>query len=131
MSFKLHRPNIRFLTGDPCNHIVDVAHEGKTAVELLDKNDYDLISLDYILPGKISGKYLYDYIRSKDKTTPILFMSGNIEFLESIKDLKRDDPFVDHIAKPCKNIYYINSINCLLDNKQRSSDIPTYCLLIK
>ena len=103
------------LTNEPCNHIVDVAHTGKAALKLFDTNDYDLISLDYILPGKINGKNLYDHIRSKKKTTPILFISGNIEFLESIKDLKRDDRFVDHVSKPCQNIDYLNSIKLLLD----------------
>ena len=103
------------LTNEPCNHIVDVAHAGETALKLFDTHDYDLISLDYILPGKINGKNLYDHIRSKNKTIPILFVSGNIEFLESIKDLKRDDRFVDHVSKPCQNIDYLNSIKLLLD----------------
>lgn len=103
------------LTNDPCNHIVDVAHTGEAALKFLAKNEYDLISLDYMLPGKINGKNMYDHIRSENKTTPILFISGNIEFLESIKDLKRDDCFVDHVSKPCQNIVYLNSINVLLD----------------
>ncbi|MCG8548920.1 MAG: PAS domain S-box protein [Desulfobacterales bacterium] len=103
------------LTNEPCNHIVDVAHTGETALKLFDANDYDLVSLDYILPGKINGKNLYDHIRSKNKTIPILFISGNIEFLESIKDLKSGDPFVDHVSKPCQNIDYLNGIKLLLD----------------
>lgn len=103
------------LTNEPCHHTVDVAHTGESALSFLDKNAYDLISLDYILPGKINGKHVYDHIRSKNKTTPVLFISGNIEFLESIKDLKRDDPFVEHLSKPCQNIDYLNSINSLLD----------------
>lgn len=37
------------------------------------------------------------------------------EFLESIKDLKKGDRFVDHISKPCQNIDYLNSIKLLLD----------------
>ena len=103
------------LTNEPCNHVVDVAHTAESGLSFFDKNDYDLVSLDYILPGKINGKNVYDYIRSKNKTIPILFISGNIEFLESIKELKRDDPLVDHISKPCQNTVYINSINLLLD----------------
>lgn len=106
------------LTSDPCNHIVDVAHTGETALKLLDENEYDLISLDYILPGKMHGKNLYDHIRSTNKTIPILFISGNIEFLESIKDLKRDDRLVDHVSKPCQNIDYLNGIKVLLDKAQ-------------
>jgi PAS domain S-box-containing protein len=103
------------LTNDPCYHTVDVAHSGETALKLFDDNDYDLVSLDYILPGKMNGKNLYDHMRAKDKTIPILFISGNIEFLESIKALKRDDPLVDHISKPCQNVDYLNCIKLLLD----------------
>ncbi|WP_169400697.1 ATP-binding protein [Desulfobacter curvatus] len=103
------------LTNEPCNHIVDVAHTGEAALKFFDNNDYDLISLDYILPGKINGKNLYDHIRSKNKTIPILFISGNIDFLESIKDLKRADRLVDHVSKPCQHIDYLNRIKLLLD----------------
>gem|GEM_PF-3520617 len=103
------------LTNEPFYHTVDVAHSGETALKLFDDNDYDLVSLDYILPGKMNGKHLYDHMRAKNKTIPILFISGNIEFLESIKALKRDDLLVDHISKPCQNIDYLNCIKLLLD----------------
>ena len=108
------------LTSDPCHHTVDVAHSGEAALKLFDNNDYDLISLDYFLPGKLNGKNLYDHMRAKNKTIPILFISGNIEFLESIKALKRDDPLVDHISKPCQNIDYLNRIKLLFDKANNS-----------
>jgi two-component system cell cycle sensor histidine kinase/response regulator CckA len=44
-----------------------------------------------------------------------MFISGNIEFLESIKDLMKKDPYVDHLSKPCQNKDYVNSINKLLE----------------
>lgn len=103
------------LTNEPCHHTVDVAHSADAALKLFDNNDYDLVSLDYVLPGKMNGRNLYDHMRAKNKTIPILFISGNIEFLESIKALKRDDPWVDHISKPCQNIDYLNRIKVLLD----------------
>jgi DNA-binding response OmpR family regulator len=79
----------------------------------VDKNKYDLISLDYVLPGKLTGMDVYHHIREKNQTVPVLFISGNIEFLESIKDLKHHDPYIDHLSKPCKNIDYVHSINML------------------
>nr|WP_319395506.1 PAS domain-containing protein [uncultured Desulfobacter sp.] len=112
---------LRFvLTHEPCHHTVDVAHSGDAALKLFDNNDYDLISLDYVLPGKMNGKDLYDHMRAKNKTIPILFISGNIEFLESIKELKKDDPLVDHISKPCQNIDYLNRIKLLIDKAYSS-----------
>lgn len=101
------------LTQKPCNHKVDRASNGKTAIEMCDKNNYDLISLDYVLPGRINGKDVYDHIRKSNKSVPILFISGNIEFLESIRQLKEDDSYVEHLSKPCQNIEYINAINKL------------------
>jgi len=103
----------RILTQDPCNHKVDTAHDGWAAMDLSDRNEYDLISLDYILPGNINGMDVYHHIRKKNQMVPILFISGNIEFLESIKELKQKDIYIDHLSKPCKNIDYLNCINKL------------------
>jgi len=103
----------RILTQGPCYHKVDIANNGQVAKDLFGRNKYDLISLDYILPGDINGMDIYNHIRSSDKTIPILFISGNIEFLESIKELKQKDARIDHLSKPCKNIHYLNCINKL------------------
>jgi len=107
----------RVLTHDPCNHNVDIANTGTIAMDLFDRNNYDFVSLDYTLPGKINGMYVYTHIRKTNKTIPILFISGNIDFLESIKELKQKDDYVDHLAKPCQNIDYIKSINNLLEHE--------------
>jgi len=105
----------RILSHEPCNHKVDIANDGQVAMDLFDRNQYDFISLDYVLPGKINGMDVYNHIRITDKTIPILFISGNIEFLESIKRLKSKDSNIDHLSKPCKNKDYINGINKLLE----------------
>ncbi len=98
-----------------------MAGNGQIALDLLDRNEYDLISLDYILSGKLNGMDIYHSIRIQNKTIPILFISGNIEFLESIKSLKQKDPHIDHLSKPSKNIDYVNSINKLLENTLTAS----------
>jgi len=105
----------RVLTREPCHHKVDVADNGQAAMDLFDRNEYDLVSLDYILPGKINGMNVYDHIRKTDKTIPILFISGNIEFLESLKELRHNDRYFDHLSKPCRNKDYVTNINELLD----------------
>lgn len=102
------------LTQEPCNHIVDVAQTGQAAIDLFEKNEYDIVSLDYILPGKINGMDIYNYIRAQNKMIPILFSSGNIEFLESIRNLKKKDANLDHLSKPFQNKDYIKNINALL-----------------
>jgi CheY-like chemotaxis protein len=105
----------RILTQEPCNHKVDIANNGRVAMDLIGRNKYDLVSLDYILPENINGMDIYHHIRKIDKTIPILFISGNIEFLESIKDLKQKDLNIDHLSKPCQNKDYVDSINKLFE----------------
>ena len=105
----------RVLSNDPCNHKVDIAPNGQVAMDLFDRNQYDFISLDYVLPSGINGMDVYNHIRETDKNIPILFVSGNIEFLESIKKLKQRDVNIDHISKPCQNKDYVTSINKLLE----------------
>jgi len=105
----------RMLTEEPCNHKVDKADNGQVAMDLFDRNKYDFVSLDYVLPGGISGMDVYEHIRKTNKTIPILFISGNIEFLESIKELKQKDVYIDHLSKPCQNKDYVNGINELLE----------------
>ena len=105
----------RVLTQTPCNHKVDMAINGQAAMDLFDRNKYDFVSLDYVLPGNISGMDVYNHIRKTKKAIPILFISGNIEFLESIKELKQKDSYIEHLSKPCQNKDYISSINKLLD----------------
>jgi CheY-like chemotaxis protein len=105
----------RILTQEPCRHRVDLADNGQAAMALLDKNRYDLISLDYVLPGGVNGMDVYRHIRKTNKRIPILFVSGNIEFLESIQGLMNEDPHLDHLSKPCKNMDYINGLNRLMN----------------
>lgn len=107
----------RILTQDPCQHTVDRAKDGQTAIALYEKNFYDFVSLDYSLPGKINGMDVYHHIRAIDKNILILFVSGNIDFLESIKELKQKDPYLDHLSKPFRNKEYVNRINRLLGKR--------------
>ncbi|MFH2092925.1 MAG: PAS domain S-box protein [Pseudomonadota bacterium] len=113
----------RILSSPPFHHHVDLAPNGRVAMDLFDRNDYDVISLDYLLPGKQNGMDIYHYIRKTNPTIPILFVSGNIEFLESIKTLKQQDPCIDHLSKPCQNMTYARSIHELIDHS-----LPKACL---
>ncbi len=108
----------RLLTQEPYFHKVDLANNAQFAMDLVDRNTYDFVSLDYLLPGDANGMDVYHHIRKTNKTVPILFISGNIEFLESIKELKQKDPYLDHLSKPCKNIDYVNCINKLFERRE-------------
>ncbi|MGM0643723.1 MAG: PAS domain S-box protein [Thermodesulfobacteriota bacterium] len=98
----------------PLHHIVDVAQDVPEAIRLFGENEYDLVSLDFVLPGDSGGMEVYSHIREKNGTIPILFISGNLEFIESINSIKEKDDYVEHLSKPCKNTEYVTGINRLL-----------------
>lgn len=102
------------LTGSPFNHNVEIAKDGHSALELIKKNRYDFITLDYILPGKFNGKDIYEHIRLIDRTVPVLFISGNMKFLESIISLKQNDINIDHLGKPHNIEEYTTYVNRLI-----------------
>ncbi len=109
----------KILTGSPCCHKVDVAVNGAMALDYFKNNSYDLVSLDYRLPGKISGMSVYEQIKDIDSKMPILFVSGNLEFLQSIDALKVQ-PHIDYLSKPFGNKEYLEIVNQLLSIKSRS-----------
>ncbi len=102
------------LTAAPFRHRVDIAANGQTALKLLEDNSYDAASLDYVLPGEISGIDVYYHLRQIDTHMPVLFISGNLEFLQSISKLQLQDVHLAHLSKPCQNVEYIKVLNRLL-----------------
>ena len=104
------------LTGDPFNHHVDIAANGQAALKLLEGASYDAVSLDYVLPGEINGIDVYYRIRETDADMPILFVSGNLEFLESIRELRMKDTHLAHLSKPCQNLEYVKTLNRLISS---------------
>lgn len=107
----ISRVQFRILSQAPFFHYVDIADNGTKAMEMFTAGEYDLVSLDYILPGNVNGMDVYHFIRKHNKIVPVLFVSGNLEFLESIRALKEVDPNIDHISKPCRNSEYARQVN--------------------
>lgn len=93
------------------NHKIDMAADSEIALGYFEKNVYDAISLDYMLPGGINGLDVYRKIRETNKDIPIIFVSGNFEFMQSVVALKQNDPNMDYLAKPFDNMDYVNKIH--------------------
>jgi len=106
----------QLLTKEPFSHIVSIAANGQMAIDTFDRNKFDVVSLDFMLPGNINGLDVYHHIRENDQSIPVLFISGNIEFLESMIKLKQKDPNLEYLSKPIDNIDYVNKINELAGN---------------
>ena len=77
-------------------YVTDVVDNGTTALELSEKNNYDLFVLDIMLPG-IDGYELCARLRTKT-TAPVLFLSARDTELDKVVGLEIGGD--DYLAKP-------------------------------
>ncbi len=85
------------------------AYNGAAAVEKIDKDKYDLILLDIMLP-EIDGYELAEYIRPKN--IPIIFLTAKSSVLEKVKGLKLGAD--DYIVKPFEMIELLARVEAVL-----------------
>ncbi|MDH5475941.1 MAG: response regulator transcription factor [Cyclobacteriaceae bacterium] len=76
---------------------VDVAFEGQEGLQLALSGEYDLLLLDWMIPG-ISGIEICRQVRKKFKETPILFLTAKDTVDETIFGLQSGAN--DYIKKP-------------------------------
>jgi DNA-binding response OmpR family regulator len=76
---------------------VDVAEEGKMGLQLALSGEYDLLLLDWMLPG-LSGIEICRQFRKEDSETPIIFLTAKDTLDETIFGLQTGAN--DYIKKP-------------------------------
>ncbi len=76
---------------------VDVADNGRDGSELAQKNNYDLLILDWMLPEK-SGLEICQEVRSRSLATPVLFLTAKDTIDDRVLGL--DAGADDYIVKP-------------------------------
>ena len=108
----------RILSASPFKHTVFSVSDAQEAMDAFQRESYDLVSLDYMLDGNLTGYDVYRFIREQDAVVPIIFVSGNIRFLKSMDTLKLEDTRVDHLPKPYRNFDYVNMVNRWLAQPQ-------------
>jgi DNA-binding response OmpR family regulator len=79
------------------DYLVDSAYSGEEGLYQLSINEYDLIILDYMLPG-ISGLEVITELKKKNIVTPRLILTG-IDAVD-IKVLALDSGGDDYLVKP-------------------------------
>ncbi|MGV8993926.1 MAG: response regulator transcription factor [Flavobacterium sp.] len=79
------------------SYAVDVADEGKRGLQLALSGDYDLLLLDWMLPG-LSGIEICRQFRIQYKDTPIIFLTAKDTVDETIFGLQTGAN--DYIKKP-------------------------------
>lgn len=104
-------------------YIVDVAHEVKTSKSLVNKNIYDLVILDIMLPDG-NGFELCEYIR-KSNNTPVIFLTAQDEEVNIVMGLELGGD--DYITKPFRIKELLSRIKAVL---RRTSGISSKGLLI-
>jgi DNA-binding response OmpR family regulator len=91
---------LRFIVKDNLKqngYAVDVAENGREAIDLFDQNKYHLIILDVMLP-KVDGFKVAEYIRKTNHDIPIIFLTARSMTEDKITGLTIGGD--DYIPKP-------------------------------
>ena len=106
-------------------YAVDVAPDGPAAMAKASVNDYDLIVLDVMLPGK-SGLEVCRELREAGKSTPILMLTALDEVVDRISGL--DTGADDYMGKPFDLNELLARVRALLRRGPRlESDVLDVC----
>lgn len=79
-------------------YIVDVATDSDTAATLVEANGYDLILLDWMIPGKFDGPDLIQQWRAHHEQSPILLLTARTTIGDRVHGL--DAGADDYLTKP-------------------------------
>ncbi|MBH8565369.1 response regulator transcription factor [Nostoc sp. CENA67] len=92
---ELTDPLSRLLTRE--GYTVDTAYDGTGGSELAQTGSYDLLILDWMLPGK-TGLEICQELRRQGKTTPVLFLTAKDTLDDRVEGL--DAGADDYLVKP-------------------------------
>jgi len=92
---ELTDPLSRVLTRE--GYTVDVAYNGINGSQLADEGNYDLLILDWMLPGK-TGLEICQQLRLTGKVTPVLFLTAKDTLDDRVEGL--DAGADDYLVKP-------------------------------
>jgi two-component system, OmpR family, manganese sensing response regulator len=92
---EMAEPLSRLLTRE--GYEIDVAHDGDRGLQLASGSQYDLLILDWMLPGR-SGLEICQSLRSRGDATPVLFLTAKDTIDDRVQGL--DAGADDYIVKP-------------------------------
>ncbi len=102
---------------------VDTAAEGNSGLRMALTNDYDLILLDWMIPG-ISGIEVCRQIRRADILTPIIFLTAKDTVQDTVFGLETGAN--DYIKKPFEFEELLARIRVQLRTKEGEQSILTF-----
>jgi len=98
-------------------YTVDALYEGTEAVERATRDQFALIILDVMLPGK-SGFDVCQELRQRGFTTPILMLTARSQMVDKVKGLKIGAD--DYLTKPFEMPELLARVEALLRRGQRT-----------
>ncbi len=99
-------------------YVCTCAYSGPEAADLLEKNAYDLVLLDIMLPG-FDGYDLLAYIRPMN--IPVIFLTAKSDLNDRVKGLKLGAE--DYIVKPFEMVEVIARIEVVLRRYHKSQGV--------
>ncbi|MFB2816287.1 response regulator transcription factor [Umezakia ovalisporum] len=114
---ELTEPLTRVLTRE--GYSVDIAYDGATGSEFAAGGTYDLLILDWMLPGK-TGLEICQELRHQGKVTPVLFLTAKDTLDDRVEGL--DAGADDYLVKPFELRELLARVRALL----RRAGSPSY-----
>lgn len=116
----LLKPHILFLKDK--GYEVQPATSGDEALELVEKNDYDVVLLDENMPG-LSGLETLNRLKAKNPELPVIMITKSEE--EYLMEDAIGSKISDYLIKPVNPKQILLSLKKTLDNKRLISEKTT------
>lgn len=100
-------------------YVVDVANDSDQAKMLVDSGEYDLIVLDWMIPGEYDGPDLIKHWRNTDNQTPILLLTARGSIGDRVTGL--DAGADDYLPKPFSFDELLARVRALLRRPKKHS----------
>ncbi|MEI2583484.1 two-component system response regulator RppA [Scytonema sp. PRP1] len=117
---ELTDPLSRLLTRE--GYSVDAAYDGTSGSQLAQTGSYDLLILDWMLPGK-TGLEICQELRRQGKTTPVLFLTAKDTLDDRVQGL--DAGADDYLVKPFELRELLARVRALLRRSGSPSSSTT------
>lgn len=115
---KIARSLERGLTAE--GYIVDIANDGDTADSLMGTGNYDLVLLDWMIPGTYDGPALIKLWRKREELAPILMLTARTTIGDRVQGL--DVGADDYLPKPFSYDELLARIRSLLRRPKAHTD---------
>jgi DNA-binding response OmpR family regulator len=101
-------------------YIVDVAEDGDVAETLVSGGNYDLVLLDWMIPGQYDGPALIKLWRDRAESMPILMLTARTTIGDKVRGL--DMGADDYLSKPFSYDELLARVRALLRRPKEHGD---------